>query len=165
MALLYAPNQVVLVSCRGRVPVVGRTLERDYVIATMRHMPLSDHPALYAVAIPLTQQEALAAIDDEGAFVVNFIADDMANTALVLSDHTMTFDDAFQKAGITKTEAAQLPLPRVKEAVGWAECELNQRIQTGDHVLLIGRVIHADLPQPAAKRLLHLQGDQFTTTL
>jgi flavin reductase (DIM6/NTAB) family NADH-FMN oxidoreductase RutF len=35
-------------------------------------------------------------------------------------------------------------LPRLDSAAGWAACELQQVIEGGDHLLLVGLVVHAE---------------------
>jgi flavin reductase (DIM6/NTAB) family NADH-FMN oxidoreductase RutF len=40
-------------------------------------------------------------------------------------------------------------LPRLDCAVGWAACELQQVVEGGDHLLLVGLVVHAE-SRPAA---------------
>ncbi|WP_040786768.1 flavin reductase family protein [Nocardia pneumoniae] len=40
-------------------------------------------------------------------------------------------------------------LPRLAEAAGWAECDLWQTVEAGDHLLLIGSATHVEsTPQP-----------------
>jgi flavin reductase (DIM6/NTAB) family NADH-FMN oxidoreductase RutF len=164
MVLLYNPRQMVLVSCRGRTIIVGRMAERDYVVPTTWHSPCCQEPAMYLVIIPKSQEQAIAVIRDEGRFIVNFLGKELEDAVVKLSSHEMAFDDPFKASGLTKAEGVMVPCPRVMEAVGWAECELNRDVETDDHIIFIGRILHADLPHKEAKRLFHVEGDKFTTT-
>jgi flavin reductase (DIM6/NTAB) family NADH-FMN oxidoreductase RutF len=126
---------------------------------------MSREPPLYGVMLSKARKEALEAIIDEGVFVVNFIDQKQEKAAAVLSDHRTVFEDPFAAAGLHRARAAHVACSRLQEAVGWAECELFQQHDAGDHVLVIGRVIHTELPQPLAKRLFHVENDKFTTTV
>ena len=164
MALLYNPLQVVFVSCRGRASVLGRMAEKEFIIATAWHSPVSENPPLYLVAIPKHMDGAIAAIRGEARFIVNFVGLEEAEAATKLRDTRNTFEEPFKATGLTRAEGVTVPCPRVKEAVGWAECELNSEMDVGDHLLFIGRVMHAELPQSTAERLFHVEGDKYTTT-
>lgn len=164
MVLLYNPRQMVFVTCRGRVNVVGTVQERDCIVATTWHAPCSQEPAMYLVVLPKVQEQAIAAIRDEGRFVANFMGIDAENAAVALSSPHIQHEDPFKFTGLTRMEAVMVPCPRIGEAVGWAECELTHEHVSGDHVIFIGRILHADLPHRDAKRLFHVEGRKFTTT-
>ena len=165
MVLLYNPRQMVFVSCKGRSMIVGRLEERDYIVTTTWHCPCSQEPAMYLVVIPKIHVEALAALRDEGRFVVNFMGIDEKEAAIALSDEHAIHEDSFAKAGLTRERCVNVDVPRIGEAAGWAECELTKDIDIGDHVICVGRILHADLPHKDAKRLFHVEGTTFTTTL
>jgi len=164
MVLLYNPRQMVFVTCRGTITLVGREQEREFIIPTAWHSPMSQHPAMYGVVLPSFREHAITAIRSEGRFVVNFMAESAKKAAVLLSDHKTAFDEPFSTANLTRVEAQQVPCPRIDEAVGWAECEVHQEIKVGDHILFVGRILHADLPDKKSKRLFHVQEDEFTTT-
>jgi 3-hydroxy-9,10-secoandrosta-1,3,5(10)-triene-9,17-dione monooxygenase reductase component len=165
MTLLYGPRPMVFVSCRGRAPLVGRVVERDFIVPTSWQTPASQEPAMYCVALSKSYPAALAAIKDEGTFIVNFLGIEHEEAAKALSQHHSEFDEPFRKANLTRENGATLTgCPKIHEALGWAECELRQQIDAGDHLLLIGRIVHSELPRSQAKRLFHVEGDKFTTT-
>ncbi|MEK6822602.1 MAG: flavin reductase family protein [Nanoarchaeota archaeon] len=164
MVLLYNPRQMVFVSCRGRTTVFGRQAERDYIVTTTWHSPCAQNPAMYLIVIPTVQEGAIAAIRDEGRFVVNFMGVEFEDAAKALASPHLPHDDHFTAAGLTRAPSAMLDCPRIMEAAGWAECALAKEIESGDHVIFIGQVLHADLPHRDAKRLFHVEGERFTTT-
>jgi flavin reductase (DIM6/NTAB) family NADH-FMN oxidoreductase RutF len=69
--------------------------------------------------------------------------------------------------------------PRIKEAYGWIECGYKFDIEAGDHHIVVGEVIYAEIKEESfitpkgnlnlaeLKPLLHLGGDEFAfpTTL
>jgi flavin reductase (DIM6/NTAB) family NADH-FMN oxidoreductase RutF len=156
---------MVLVSCHGRAELIGRMVERDFIVPTSWHAPCSQEPAMYCVALSKSYPAAIAAIKDDGVFIVNFLGADQKEAAQRLSSHHAEFDEPFRTARLTRENGASITgCPRAHEALGWAECELAQAIDTGDHVLFIGRIVHSELPRPQAKRLFHVEADTFTTT-
>lgn len=46
-------------------------------------------------------------------------------------------------------------LPRLADAAAWADCALDQVVEAGDHLLLIGRVEHADAGHHARAGLVY----------
>ncbi|MFD9123939.1 flavin reductase family protein [Kitasatospora sp. NPDC059571] len=49
--------------------------------------------------------------------------------------------------------------PLVEGALATVECRTEQRVTAGDHVLVVGRVLHAAVPGPAGRPLLYFRGD------
>jgi flavin reductase (DIM6/NTAB) family NADH-FMN oxidoreductase RutF len=140
-------------------------VDRDFIVPTSWHTPASQEPPMYCVAISKSYPAALAAIKDDGVFIVNFLGVDHEDAAKQLSTHHAEFEEPFRQAGLTRdTGSAIKGCPKIHEAVGWAECEVAQMVDAGDHMLVLGRVVHSELPRPSAKRLFHVEGDEFTTT-
>ena len=68
----------------------------------------------------------------------------------------------FEKINLTKEEAEKVDCPKVKEAIGYLECETIQEVETGDHIIFIGKVINKEL-KTEKQRVFHTTGNRFTT--
>ncbi|MCD0485709.1 flavin reductase family protein [Streptacidiphilus sp. ASG 303] len=66
----------------------------------------------------------------------------------------------FADTGHRRGEASGAPL--VDGALATVECATEQRVAAGDHTLLIGRVLTAQVPAPDARPLLYFRGDYRT---
>lgn len=102
---------------------------------------LSLRPALLSIALD-RGSTLLARIQGSGRFGVNVLSgtqDDVATT------FAMRGADRF---GATAWSISQ-GLPRLGHVAGWAACDVDQTVEAGDHILLIGAVAYAtSTPQP-----------------
>lgn len=149
------PLQTILLTCRDQ--------NKDNVITLDWHMPLSFDPMMYAVSIGKTRF-SLDLIRKSRVFVVNFMSKDFKKEVIYCGTNCGENLDKFSKSGLEKEEAEKINCPRIKGSLGYLECQVEKEIETGDHVLFIGKVVSYDLREKG-KRLFHLGGDQFTTTL
>jgi len=156
------PRQTVLVTSREEAEILGRKEVKDNIVAVDWHMPLSFDPSMYGICLA-RKRFSYELISKSGVFVVNFIPATLEKEALFCGRHSGKHMDKFRKAGLTKEEAEKVDCARIKEAAAFIECELAEEKDTGDHVLLIGRVVMMGMKKKA-KRLFHLTGDEFTTT-
>ncbi|MEM4282534.1 MAG: flavin reductase family protein [Candidatus Woesearchaeota archaeon] len=156
--------QIILVSCRGRPVIHGKELEHDELFPVTWHCPASQNPPMYLIAV--SAKAEIEILRQAGCFVVNFIPFELAAATIkcARSIH-LHHTDKWRDAGLTKGQAEKIDAPLVKEAAGWLECQLAQEIQLGDHMLFIGRVLNSVLEKKFVKRLFHLEGEKFTTTL
>ena len=98
---------------------------------------LSLRPPLVTVALG-RRSALLARILAAGRMGVNVLASGDDDIALRFAQTAA--EDRF--AGVPWTPAHGLP--RLDGAAAWAECELSQVVDGGDHLLLIGLVTHAE---------------------
>ncbi|MBF6332239.1 flavin reductase family protein [Nocardia transvalensis] len=96
---------------------------------------VSLRPALLSIALD-ARSGLLARITDGGRFGVNVLS--------AVQDDVAT---AFARRDIDRFDGLSWylsrGLPRLAGAAGWAACDLQQTVEAGDHLLLIGRVTHA----------------------
>jgi flavin reductase (DIM6/NTAB) family NADH-FMN oxidoreductase RutF len=149
------PRQVILVTSRWQ--------EKDDIITLAWHTPLSFEPMMYAICIG-KKRYSLELIRKSGVFVVNFISKDFEKEVLFCGSISGKKVDKFKETIFEKEEAETINCPRIKQALGYLECEVKKEIEVGDHILFIGEVKKAELKK-VDKRLFHLSGDDFTTTL
>ena len=166
MAAIYNPRQVILVTCRAEMDILGKKQLKDDIITLSWHMPVSFDPAVYAIAIG-TAKFSSKLIQKSGVFVVNFIPNELEKQALFCGTHHGEHMDKFKETKLTKEESEKINCPRIKEALAYLECELINTVEAGDHFIFIGKVINsAEIKQ--GKRLFQgpsEAGYKFTTTI
>ena len=64
-------------------------------------------------------------------------------------------DDRFDGVGYTRGPAGS---PLLEDALAWLECRVEARVDAGDHVVVIGRVEHAQVSERAAPLLYYRSG-------
>ena len=163
MPSVNKPTQVVLVTSRAEANVLGKTSVKDNIITVAWHMPTSFEPFLYAISVGKTRFSAKL-ISESKCFVVNFVSFDMKEKALLVGTKSGEHTDKFAESGLTKEDADKVDCPRIKEAMGYVECEVIDEIETGDHVIYIGKVVHSE-EKSVGQRLLQGGHSDFTTTM
>ncbi|UCC61038.1 MAG: flavin reductase, partial [Dehalococcoidia bacterium] len=76
-----------------------------------------------------------------------------------------------EEAGLTMRQSKQVKSPSIEECVGWIECKLEFEKEAGDHILVIGQVLHAECKDEFmeqerfnvsnAKPVMHVRGRRF----
>lgn len=161
MGLLTNPRQTVVVTCRSRAEVMGKELEKDNAITIDWHMPTSFEPRLYAVSIGKTRFSHKL-IQKSKAFVVNFMPYDMKDSVIYLGSTSGEHKNKIEEAGIEIEDAQNIDCPIIKGAAAYLECEVVKEIDTGDHTIFIGKIINSRI-ENNKKRIIHIDGDNFTT--
>ena len=151
---LTNPRQTVLVTCRYK--------GKDNIITLDWHTPLSFNPMMYAISVGKTRY-SLELIRKSKVFVVNFMGKDFEKEVLFCGRHSGRNCDKFAETGLKKEEAEKIDCPRIKEALGFLECKVANKVEAGDHILFIAEVVNSSL-KTKGKRLFHLFRDKFTTT-
>ncbi len=163
MTIITNPRQTVLVTCRSQVKVLNKEIVKDNIITLDWHMPTSFKPEIYAISVGKTRF-SMELIRKSKVFVVNFMPYSFKDAVLRCGRVSGKHVDKFEDTGLTKVETEKLDCPRIKEAVAWLECEVIGELETGDHIIFIGKVVNSELMKKE-KRVFHLDGDNFTTTL
>lgn len=161
MSELTDPRQVILVTSREEMDIIGKKQIKDNIITIAWHMPASFNPRLYAISVGKTRFSAQV-ISKSKAFVVNFIPFSLKDKALIVGTKSGTHIDKFSEAGLTKEDSESIDCPRVKEALAYIECEVINEVDAGDHTIYIGKVVNSHIKK-GGKRLLQMAGD-FTTS-
>ena len=163
MPAITNPRQTILVSCRGKASVLGREVAKDNIITLSWHMPTSFEPMMYAIAIGKTRFSAKL-IQQSRVFCVNFVPLSMEKEASYCGRNSGEHVDKFEEKNILKEECEKINCPRLKEAIGFMECEVVNEVEAGDHIIFIGEVLYSELKDESAKRLFQKGGTDFTTT-
>jgi flavin reductase (DIM6/NTAB) family NADH-FMN oxidoreductase RutF len=159
---LINPRQTVLVTCRGKAKILGRETHRDNAIAVDWHMPVSFSPGMYAISITKSRF-SYTLIAESKVFAVNFMQFETADKVLFCGRHSGQFIDKFKDTGLAKGEAGKIDCPIIADAVGWVECTVEQEIEAGDHVILIGKIVAEHMNKENVRRVFHLGENKFLT--
>lgn len=157
MVDLSYPRQVVLVTSRAEVKDKFSTnvYEKDNVLAVDWHMPVSMEPKMYAIAIGKNRFSANL-IKDSGFFCVNFISNDLTEVVKYVGTQSGEHIDKFAKTGLETIECNTLACFAIKDSVGFIECELVNQVDSGDHIIFIGKVVHTTV-NDEKKRCFHIK--------
>ena len=145
------PRQVILVTSRWQ--------DKDDIITLAWHTPLSFEPMMYAICVG-KKRYSLELIRNSKVFVVNFISKEFKKDILLCGEVSGREVDKFKSTSFEKEEAETINCPRIKQALGYLECRVVEEIETGDHILFIGRVTKAELRKRGVK-LFHISGDKL----
>ncbi len=86
------------------------------------------------------------------AFALNILAEDQIDVARTFARRGLQ-----DMAGVPyRTGVTGAPI--IKDALGWFECEVYDRLNGGDHTIYIGRVVELSLDRPEARPLLFFGG-------
>lgn len=157
----------------GQVVLVSSAYEKQANIITLAwNMPLSHKPPLMCISIT-KKRFSYELIKKSGEFVVNIPSSDLFDEMYYCGTHSGRDVDKFKEAGLTGVKANKLAhAPLIKECIGHLECRLNYEKDVGDHVLIIGDIVHAsaekelfDIKWKVDKtKLIYHLGDKFFTT-
>jgi len=161
MPSIHHPRQVILVSSRAQMNIMGKETEKDNIITLAWHMPVSFSPELYAISIGKTRFSCKM-IQKSRCFVVNFIPYELKQQAVFCGSRSGEHINKFKESGLTMEEANSIDCGKIKEAIGYLECAVENEVDAGDHIVFIGKVINSELKE-TGKRLLQ-GGKDFTTT-
>jgi len=132
--------------------------------------PVSSNPplVLYASA---PQRHTLANTRETGDFVLNIVPKGLLDKLWVCSKAFPKGVSEIEKAGLTERKSKKVKAPSIEECVGWIECRLEFEKEAGDHILVVGRVVHAECKDEfiekgefdisKAKPVLHIRGKRF----
>ena len=119
-------------------------------------MQVSFRPRLVLVALE-RDARTLENVRASGAFTVNMLGTDDADVELARKFAQPYY--AAKVEGRPEEEAAKVyrklegipysrgrsGCPSLEQAVAWLECQVEQEVEVGDHVLVIGRVVDGDV--------------------
>jgi len=163
MSEITNPRQVILVTSRAITDILGKETTKDDIITLTWHMPCSHNPDLYAICIG-KKRFSYKLIKKSNVFAINFISHSLEEKALFCGTHSGEHVDKFKQTGLNKEECDSIDCSRLKEATAYIECEVINEVETGDHVIFIGKVLNSTVKNDD-KRLFQVLGNKFTTTL
>jgi len=149
---LIGNRQVVLLTTRGNAKkeLAASVEEKDDVSTVMYHMPCSDN--LYAIALK-KDSHSYELIHEAHCFVVNFVTEGMKEEAEFCGTVSGRRIDKVSQLGLEMEEGRSVDCPHLKNAIGYLECKVVNRIECEDYELFIGRIVNSNMDNPEAKRL------------
>ena len=161
---LLHPYNSTLVTSKGKDG-------KENVMAVAWIIPVSVNPPLLAMNIrPGRYSHKL--IKETKEFVVNIPTFSQARKVLICGRRTGRNTDKLKDAGFKTEKAKMVAAPLIKECIAHIECKLVKTIKTGDHRLIIGRIVAAQASEQHFKETynmkkhrpcLHLGRNYFTT--
>ncbi|NTW28451.1 MAG: flavin reductase family protein [Coriobacteriia bacterium] len=135
IAALLHPRPVYLITTCD-------ALGRPDVSAVAWVTPLSHTPPLVGISVrPKSRTHTL--IEESGQFVINVADTSMQKAVEVCGNVSGHGADKIELAGLVTEEASCVSPPRLSGARAWIECAVEQRIDAGDHVLFMARILVA----------------------
>ena len=157
------PHQTILVCASGTFESIGKIRKLDNIITIDWHMPTSIDPPLYCISLG-KNRFSLNLIRESNCFSVNFMSHDYEKEVVFCGSTSGVKTDKFKETGLTKKECEKIDSVYIKEAESVYECELVGEKETGDHVILIGRIIQKHEFNDR-RRLINAGKKGFTTTM
>lgn len=160
---ILSPRCTVLIST---VDKEGRSNAAPFSFVT----PVSVEPplVLYSSA---PKRHTLANTRETGDFVLNVVPEGLLDKLWVCSKAFPKGVSEIEQAGLTEKKSKKVKSPSIEECVGWIECTLEFEKEAGDHILVVGRVVHAECKDEfvkkgefdvsRAKPVMHIRGNRF----
>jgi len=132
--------------------------------------PISfDPPLVFFSAAP--KRHTLANVRETGEFVLNVVPETLLDKLWICSKPFDKGVNEIAKAGLTERKSKIVKPPSVEECAGWIECQFEWEKEAGDHIIVVGKVVHAECRDEyasentfdvaKAKPLLHIRGKGF----
>jgi len=160
---VLAPRSVVLISTVN-AKGVSNAAPFSFV------MPTSCDPPLIAFASS-PDHHTVKNILKTKDFVVNIPGHEILKELWVCANDFPAGVSEIKKAGLTEERSTKVKSPRIKECFAHFECKLFRKYLAGDHLLIVGRVLRADVRDDylsgkkylitQANPLMHIGGDEF----
>jgi len=146
--LLY-PMRVVLISARDG--------GKESIMPAAWCFPLSFDPPMFGVAIA-KKRFTYSLIHKSKAFAINLASPDMRGGVALCGSKSGKDTDKFAATGWKREEGKRTVM--IADAPASIECEVEREMETGDHVVFIGKAINV-VRRREAKGLYHTGGTEF----
>lgn len=160
---ILAPRPVILVST-----VNAQGISNAAPISFC--MPISMEPPLIAFA-SAPDHDTVKNVLEIKDFVINIPAEDILDKLWVCKKSFPYGVSEIKEAKLTEEKSKSIKSPRIKECLAKFECKLFAQYETGDHLLIIGEIVEAEVADnlmkdgkfqvDKAKALMHIGSDEF----
>ena len=127
--------------------------------------PLSYNPPLIGVGIGGKHKLSYINSKRTGEFVVCVVSVNFGQQAVNCEESHKPGDKLWKKHGLQLEKSVNVSVPRIKESRAVLECKANRFLEyDGDHVILVGEVVHAEAEEGGLDEinpLLHDSGEKF----
>jgi flavin reductase (DIM6/NTAB) family NADH-FMN oxidoreductase RutF len=160
------PKSVSLIS--PRLTVLINTVDEEGELNSSPYswiFPLSFSPPLIGVSVGGKHKLSYINSKRTGEFVVCVVSVNFAQQAVNCEESHKPGDKLWEKHGLHIEKSGKVGVPRIKEAKAVLECRVNRFLEyDGDHVVLVGEVVHAEAEEGGLDEiypLLHDSGEKF----
>jgi flavin reductase (DIM6/NTAB) family NADH-FMN oxidoreductase RutF len=112
----------------------------------------SGNPLMMAIAVAAGHY-SVKAIEHSKCFTIVYPSAEMAQDTLFFGSHSGRDTDKFAESGCRTEPARQIDSVLLTDAVANFECVEEARMQAGDHIIYLGRVVAAHVNTEPKKRL------------
>ena len=127
--------------------------------------PLSFNPPLIGVGIGSKQKLSYINSKRTGEFVVCIVSVNFSQQAVNCEERHKPGDKLWVKQGLEIEKSTKVSVPIIKESRAVLECKVTRFLEyDGDHVILVGEVVHAEAKEGGLDEinpLLHDSGEKF----
>lgn len=151
----------------------GKFGERINFMAASWVSPVSEEPERVMIALDKGSY-TYELIKEYGEFTVNVLPMKLVNAIYCVGSISGRERDKASRCGLTPEKGRRVSAPVVKEAVGFLECKVYARVDSGDTELILGDVLHWEADKSLFGRYgwdldkvgipLHLRGKVFVAT-
>jgi flavin reductase (DIM6/NTAB) family NADH-FMN oxidoreductase RutF len=143
------------------------------VIPISWHTPLSSSPPLVGVSLEQSRYST-DMLSHAGEFVINIPPKELANHVGYLGSLSGEDVNKFEATQLETFSGRRVAAPLISDCCAWIECEIVERIPTGDHLFFIGLILSAQahsaihdgnsfLPKSETTPLHFLGGNSYST--
>jgi len=157
-----------------RVTVLITTVDREGRVNAAPFSfisPISMDPPLLMISSG-KRRDTIANIRATEQFVLNIPTEEILAELYSCGGSYPHEINELEETGLTAEKSELVNPPRVKECIAWFECGLEFEHEAGDHVILVGRVLHVEVRDDLLKEngnldiekarvLLHIGGTEF----
>jgi flavin reductase (DIM6/NTAB) family NADH-FMN oxidoreductase RutF len=146
MINISLPKSVKLIS--PRLTVLVNTVDDEGELNSSPYswiFPLSFNPPLIGVGIGGKYKLSYINSKKTSEFVVCVVSEDFGQQAVSCEKSHKPGDKLWEKYGLHKQKSQKVKVPRIREAKAVLECKVTRFLEyDGDHIILVGRVVHAE---------------------
>jgi flavin reductase (DIM6/NTAB) family NADH-FMN oxidoreductase RutF len=132
---LLHPMHIVLVSCVGNAG-------KPNITTVAWAMPASQKPPLVAISLA-PGRHSCSLIEESGDFTINVPSVEILQAVIACGAFSGRSFDKFKKANLTSIPGKSVKAPAILECLAHVECTVEDKFQTGDHVMFIGKIVEA----------------------
>jgi len=132
---LLHPMHTVLVSCIGKAG-------KPNVTTVAWAMPTSQKPPLIAISLA-PERHSHSLIEETGEFIINIPTIEMLQAVMACGTFSGRSFDKFKKTNFTPIVGKRVKAPAILECLAHIECIVEDKFQTGDHTVFVGKIVEA----------------------
>ena len=91
------------------------------------------------------QRDTLNNIRETKEFTLNIPGVELAEQTMFCARPLPAEENEITAAGLTEAPGIKVKVPRIAECLGWIECTLEEEIARENYVIIVGKVLHAEV--------------------